>query len=107
MNSGEPLKLQTYSLIITRRSAEELLVAPRGSGWALPEVAVRPNQRLAEQLTAGTRGSRELETYCLFVPGLASTREAAPETVYAVMESLLQNGKAPAGTYWMLSRVAL
>ncbi len=107
MNSGEPSKLQTYGLIITRRNAAELLVVPSGSGWGLPEVAVRPDQRLAEQLTAGTRGSRKLETYCLFVPGLASTRAAGPETAYAVMESLAQNGKAPAGTSWMLSRVAL
>jgi hypothetical protein len=107
MNSGETSTLQTYRLIITRRSAAELLVVPRGSGWALPEVAVRPDQRLAEQLTARTRESRQLETYCLFVPGLANTREAAPETGYAVMESLLQNGKAPADTFWMLSRVAL
>src|SRR6185437_2486907 len=104
MNSGETSTLQTYRLIITRRSAAELLVVPRGSGWALPEVAVRPDQRLAEQLTARTRESRQLETYCLFVPGLANTREAAPETGYAVMESLLQNGEAPADTFWMLSQ---
>ena len=107
MNSGEASKLRTYRLIITRRSAAELLVAASRSGWALPEVAVRPDQRLAEQLTAHTRESRQLETYCLFVPGLANTCEAAPETGYAVMESLLQNGEAPAGTSWMLSRVAL
>ena len=107
MNSGEASKLQTYRLIITRRSAAELLVAASGSGWALPEVAIRPDQRLAEQLTADTHESRQLETYCLFVPGLGSTPETAPETGYAVMESLLQNGKAPAGTSWVLSRAAL
>lgn len=107
MNSGEASKLQTYRLIITRWSATELLVAPSGPGWALPEVAVRRDQRLAEQLTAVTRESRQLETYCLFVPSLASTPEAAPETAYAVMESLLQNGKSPSGTSWMVTRVAL
>ena len=58
---------ETYSLIITRRDATEILLLPNGAEWTLPRVEIRKHQRVAEQLTAETQKGWGLETCCLFV----------------------------------------
>ncbi len=88
-------------MIITRRNASEILVSQDGSGWTLPRLAIRPRQRVAEQLVSELNGEWGIETYCLFAqkdPTLGRTGDA---TKCAVMESVRHNDKAPAGTYWM------
>jgi len=89
----------TFRLVITRRSASEILLLPRGSGWALPQVAIPPHQRVAEQLTAEVRKGWTLETYCLLVPSAASDQQNE-EGKPAVLESVQANDRAPAGSYW-------
>ena len=106
MNRGDPMQGQVYRLIVTRRSATEVLLAACGSGWALPHIEVRAHERLAEQLTAGARENWKLETYCLFLPRSVSVPENAPGTNYALLESFSQNAKAPPGTYWAPAAVA-
>jgi len=96
---------RTYRLIITRRNATEILLLPNGRDWTLPRVEVRKQQRVAEQLTAETEKVWGLETCCLFVSG-SRTPGQNGEAVSAVMESVTQNGRAPAGTYWMPRAVA-
>lgn len=100
MNPRDPTQGQVYRLIVTRRSATEVLLAKCGSGWALPQIEVRAHERLAEQLTTGARESWQLETYCLFLPRPVNGPEKAPATKYALLESFSQNAKAPAGMYW-------
>src|SRR5260370_33788391 len=63
----------SYRLIVTRRNASEILLSQDGSGWTLPRVAIRPRQRLAEQLVSGVNEKWGLETYCLFVPNPTSS----------------------------------
>jgi hypothetical protein len=100
----EPLSI-TYRLIVTRRTASEILLLPNGSGWALPRVEIDRRQRLAEQLTAEVRRSFGANAYCLFAPR-TRTSEPNEQASYFVMESVEQNGRPPAGTYWMPSVVA-
>jgi hypothetical protein len=42
----------SYRLIVTRRNASEIFLSEDGSGWTLPRVAIRPRQRVAEQLAS-------------------------------------------------------
>lgn len=102
MSSNPSAEQETYRLIITRRGGSEVLLAPRGDGWQLPRVTVRPRQRLAQELTGAARKRWELECYCLFVPRLARHNENAAAVHHAVMESCVQNGPPPAGMHWML-----
>ena len=83
-----------------------MLLAACGSGWALPQIDVRPYERLAEQLTAGVRESWKLEAYCLFLPRPVNGPENAPATKYALLECFSQNAKAPPGTCWAPAEVA-
>jgi phosphotransferase family enzyme len=95
----------SYRLIVIRRNASEILLSPNGSGWALPRVDIRQQQRVAEQLTAEASRAWRLAAYCLFVSShQASGRNV--EAKCAVMDSVAQNDKAPAGTYWMPRTVA-
>jgi len=91
----------SYRLIVTRRSASEILLSQEGSGWTLPRVGIQPRQRVAEQLVSELHGEWGLETYCLFVPNAPNFGRNGGGTEYAVMESVRQNDKAPAGTCWM------
>jgi hypothetical protein len=93
--------VDSYRLIVTRRNASEILLLQAGSGWALPRVAIRPGQRVAEQLVSEMRGKWGLETYCLFVPNAAAPGTNETGTWCAVMESVPHNNEAPAGTCWM------
>lgn len=99
MRSPEDLK-DTYRLIVTRRNASEILLSQEGATWALPRVAIRPRQRVAEQLVSKFNEEWGLEVYCLFVPS-APSNCSGTETKCAVMESVRHNEKAPAGTCWM------
>ena len=94
--SADPILFQ---LVITRRKASEILLLPRGSGWALPQVAIAPGQRVAEQLTAEVRKAWKLETYCLLVPGPARDHPGE-KSQCAVLESVTANDPAPADSYW-------
>ena len=96
----------SYRLIVTRRNASEILLLPNGSGWALPQVEIRPQQRVAEQLTAEVSRTLGLESYCLFVPNPRTSSRNEGRTECAVMESVRHSDKAPAGTYWMPRIVA-
>lgn len=97
---------EIYGLIITRRKATEILLATAGSGWRLPEVEVRPYQRLAPQFAMSAAQSCHAETYCLFVPAIPSATEENPPKRYALIESVKQNDRAPQGAYWVPSSVA-
>ncbi|HEV2615166.1 MAG TPA: phosphotransferase [Candidatus Acidoferrales bacterium] len=94
-----------YRLIVTRRNASEILLLPEGSGWALPRAAIHRQQRIAEQLTNEVRRAWGLAAYCLFVPN-SLARGQDEETKCAILETVRQNDKAPAGTYWMPPRAA-
>ncbi len=88
-------------MIITRRNASEILVSQDGSGWTLPRVAIRPRQRVAEQLVSELNGEWGIETYCLFAQKDPTLGRNGDATNCAVMESVRHNDKAPSGTYWM------
>jgi Phosphotransferase enzyme family len=107
MNRDGQTDREIYRLIITRRGAAEILLEPDGSGWRLPRLAVESGQRLAEQLTAGTKEERRLETYCLFIPGFVTAPENVLRKKYALMESIKQSDNAPTSTYWAPSAVAV
>jgi len=96
----------SYRLIVTRRNASEILLLQNGSGWALPRVEIHRQQRVAEQLTSEIGRGWGLEAYCLFVPSLQTSGRNG-EAMCAVMESVSHNDKAPAGTYWMPTAVAV
>jgi hypothetical protein len=96
---------KTYKLIVTRRGASEILLAPSGPDWTLPRIDIREHQRVAEQLNSETSRKWGLQTCCLLVRSSRSTDRTAG-TKYAVMEAVLQNGEAPTGTYWMPRDVA-
>jgi hypothetical protein len=95
----------SYRLIVTRRNASEILLSPNGSGWALPRVDIRQQQRVAEQLTAEVTRAWGLAAYCLFVSSRRTSGRNG-EAKCAVMESVTHNDKAPAETYWMPRTVA-
>jgi hypothetical protein len=96
----------SYRLIITRRNASEILLLHDGSAWTLPRVAIRPRQRVAEQLVSAVSRDWGLEIYCLFVPNPVTSDRNGGATKCAVMESVRQNDKASAGTCWMLRSAA-
>jgi hypothetical protein len=93
--------VDSYRLIVTRRNASEILVSQEGFRWALPRVALRPRERVAEQLVSELNGKWGLETYCLFIPSPPTSGRNGGGTKCAVMESVRHNDKASAGTCWM------
>jgi hypothetical protein len=95
---------ETYRLILTRRSAGEILLLPNGKDWMLPRAEIQKQQRVAEQLTAETEKAWGLRTYCLFTRGSRSCGNEEPAC--AVLECAKHNEKAPAGAYWMSLAVA-
>ncbi len=95
----------SYRLMVIRRNGSEILLLPNGSGWALPLVEIHPQQRVAEQLASEVSRGWGLEVYCLFVPR-HRTSGGNGVANYSVMESVRNNDKAPAGTYWMPPTVA-
>ncbi|HET8922535.1 MAG TPA: phosphotransferase [Candidatus Acidoferrum sp.] len=105
MRSPEDLK-DTYRLIVTRRNASEILFSQDGSARTLPRVAIRPRQRVAEQLVSRFDEKWGLETYCLFVPHFTTSAPIEDGTKCAVMESVRHNDNAPAGTCWMPTSAA-
>jgi hypothetical protein len=91
----------SYRLIVTRRNASELLLSQAGSSWTLPRVAIRPRQRVVQQLVSEVSGKWGLETYCLFVPHLTTSDRNGSGTKCAVLESIRHSDGARAGTCWM------
>ena len=96
----------SYRLVVTRRNASEILLLQNGFGWVLPRVEIQQQQRVAEQLASEVGRGWGLEAYCLFVP-TPRTSGRNGEAKCAVMESASHNDKAPAGTYWMPTAVAV
>ena len=94
----------TYLLIITRRSASEILLLP--SGWLLPRVDADSEQRLGDQLTAEAASTWKVETYCLFFPSIPQN-SANAHAKCAVMDSVQNDENPPPGTRWIPRAVAI
>jgi phosphotransferase family enzyme len=107
MRSDEQSSQQIYRLVITRRAATEVLLNALGPARQLPSLHVRPAERLAVQLTQGAKDCCDIDTYCLFVPGFSAVPGHWRGAKYAVLESVEQDGNAPAGTEWICVRAAL
>ena len=88
--------VSAYKLVITRRSASEILLLPNSPAWELPRIAIHPQQRIAEHLTTEVRRTWGLEAYCLSFPAPRQGEDAR----CAVMECVRHNDRAPAGTCW-------
>ncbi len=101
-----PDATETYRLIVTRRNATELLLSPKGTVWVLPRMEVRKQQRIAEQLTAETRKTWEIESCCLLFPSDRTTGEDGGIRC-ALLECAKNDQKAAAGKYWMPVDVAI
>jgi|SRR5579863_669551 len=71
MDSVHNIAGDGYRLIVTRRNASEILLAPQGSSWSLPSVEILRGSRIAEQLTAELHVKWGCRGYCLFVPAVA------------------------------------
>jgi len=95
----------TYRLIVTRRNASEILLLANDSGWALPQVQIHPNQRLAEQLTGEVNRAWRVDVCCLLIPNLPTCRQGEMPK-YVVMEFVQQKCDAPTGMLWV-PRVAV
>jgi hypothetical protein len=93
----EPLweAANTYSLVITRRSASEILLVANSSGWELPRIAIRPQRRVAEQVNAEVARRWGLEAYCLSF----WTPSQGGDGRCAVMEAVRDN-QTPPETCW-------
>lgn len=94
-----------YRLIVTRRSAAEILLWSTDAGWALPLVEIPKQQRPAEHLTAAAKQSLGLASYCLLVSRLAP-RSQSEQTLTAVLECVNVNEKAPTEACWMPVNIA-
>jgi len=100
-----PEQLVTYRLIITRRSASEVLLVPSGTRWTLPRVEIRPFRRLAAELTSEASRAWSVDAYCLLA-GSVLSRGPAPGAHHAVLEAARQNDQAPGGSYWVARTTA-
>jgi hypothetical protein len=98
---------QVFQLIVTRKSASEILFLQDGSGWSLPAVRILPRRRIAVQLTAEVKASWGLETYCLFLPVIKTSTLNTEKVNFALMESLGSNDRAPRGTCWLSNEEAV
>ena len=106
MNANLQASQESYRLIVTRRGATELLLSANGPSHCLPKASVRPGERLADQLAQAIRNNFGLEAYCLFVPGFSRTPEGVRPARHAVMESVAENGGAPARASWVSTNSA-
>jgi hypothetical protein len=107
MTLEEQSTQQVYRLVVTRQAATELLLTATEARWHLPSTRVLPAERLAGQLTAATRNCFGLDAYCLLLSGFPAVPGHANRVKYAVLESVEQDGNAPAGTDWISVRSAL
>jgi Phosphotransferase enzyme family len=100
MNSFDKTTRDSYRLIVTRRRASEILAVSRGRSWALPCLEIVRTKRIAEQLTTMVQEQWGLQTYCLLMPGPASSDRHKILARCAVMETVTDDGSAPHGTRW-------
>jgi Phosphotransferase enzyme family len=98
----QPDRVQ-YRLIVTRRSATEVLLSKQLPRCALPKLDVPARTRVAEQLVASTMEKYQLETYCLWTGSFPSPLQDCSPDRYAVMEARHPNDDPPPGTEWILS----
>src|SRR6267154_4758979 len=97
---------EIYRLIVTRRNACEILFLQDGSSWKLPQISIRPRERVAEQLVSKVSEKWGPKTYCLFVPNAPSSNRNGIVAKCAVMESVRHHDKAPSGTCWVPTSTA-
>src|ERR1700722_7315205 len=96
MFTSTQLDQDLFRILLYRNDATELFVETSPAGFRLPVVTIPRNTRMAEELTAATKESWDLETYCLF-----TLPARAPG--YAVLETCDREAGHPAG----LSRMPL
>jgi hypothetical protein len=94
-----------YRLIITRRSAGEILLSRQPQGWSLPRLDIFARSRSAEQLVAGVKHRYGLEAYCLSTGGFADSFDDSLPNRCAVMEALRRDEEAPPSTSWVSTAV--
>jgi hypothetical protein len=92
---------EQYRLIITRRSATEVLLSTHLSGCSLPRLGVHANRRPAEQLVAGIKMNYGLRICCLLILDSLTERSGKCPARSVVVEAVRQENKTPAGTRWL------
>jgi hypothetical protein len=92
----------TYRIILPRRHASELLLAPNGFRFDLPEATVPRQQRVAKNLTLEFTRRWGLQAYCLFTPSLAAHENGNGRVFYQVMDLPSSSGQEPhPGVCWI------
>lgn len=95
-----------YRLVITRRSASEVLLLRQPRGWSLPRVEVSARSRSAEQLVAGVKQKFGLEAYCLSTGGFTASSDDSSSCRCAILETLHPDEESPFSMSWMSSAAA-
>ena len=101
MRGAEHDEGEMYRVITLSQRGTEVLVAPDGGRYRLPEVVIPRWQRVAENLTAAVRDEWGEEMICLFPPECAATGRASSGIHYQVAEHWATNGTPQSPTYWL------
>jgi len=81
------LERARFRLIVTRRTASEVLLLRNASSWQLPCVEIPLGARPAKYLVAGVRGKHEIDAYCLWTGGAVEPCTHSTTDRFAFMEA--------------------
>jgi len=95
------IEQDTYSLVITRRNASEVLCLADGPYCALPSVEISHSERVAEQTNAVVYRQFNVEAYCLSTHFPDLLHSALRVCGYCAMECLEPEAAVPSQLYWV------
>jgi hypothetical protein len=98
MSTHKQLDVDVYRILLYRSDATELLLGRSPAGFRLPEIAIPPHTRAAEEITAAIKRSWKLETICLFFVGRNGPSESPR---YQVAEVCRLDAGAFTGARWL------
>src|SRR6266568_855561 len=74
-------------LLLGNHGTELLLALREEGGLGLPSVAIRPGNRITEEVNDGVKAECGIAAYCLFRPCVSDMATKSPNTFYQVMET--------------------
>jgi hypothetical protein len=92
---------EIYRVIVLGQSGTELLVAPDGERYRLPEVFSPRWERVAENLTTAVKDEWGEKVICLFTPDCAASDRPGNGAHYQVAEHWATNGTTKSSTCWL------
>jgi hypothetical protein len=101
LKSASQNESRAYRVIVLNGTATAVLVTTEKGFFALPDISIPVQRRVAETLTAAVRIEWGVEVICLFTFSHAVRVGEVDDVIYEVVEYWRDSQKNPASTQWV------